>query len=145
MSNYILTTRRGIEIFNGEQTLEFLDKAVGFLKEKIDKKASIIFVGTQPAAKDLVKALETVLANAKQSGLDSEKITFKKIEIDESIVMKRFHAGTRGRVKPYKRRMSHIKIVLSDELASKKQESRVKSLESSKKIEESKKEKGAKV
>ena len=30
--------------------------------------------------------------------------------------MRRFQAGTRGRVKPYKRRMAHIKIVLSDEL-----------------------------
>ena len=83
------------------------------------KALDLLRVTPKYAAKDLVKALETVLANAKQSGLDSEKITFKKIEIDESIVMKRFHAGTRGRVKPYKRRMSHIKIVLTDEKGTK--------------------------
>ena len=67
------------------------------------------------AAKDLIKALETVLANGKQLGMDVEKVGFKKLEIDESMKMRRFRAGTRGRVKPYKRRMSHIKIVLSDE------------------------------
>ncbi|MBI2600239.1 50S ribosomal protein L22 [Candidatus Daviesbacteria bacterium] len=76
----------------------------------------VLRVTPKYAAKDLTKALETVLANAKQSGLDIEKVAFKKIEIDESMKMRRFRAGTRGRVKPYKKRMAHIKIVLSDEL-----------------------------
>lgn len=71
------------------------------------------------AAYDLAKALETVLANAKQQGLDLSKINFKKIEINESMKMRRFKAGTRGRAKPFKRRMSHIKIVLSDDLVEK--------------------------
>ena len=66
------------------------------------------------AAKELGKANTTALANAKQKGL--EKTGFKKIEINEGPKMRRFRAGTRGRVKPYKRRMSHIRIVLSDEL-----------------------------
>lgn len=67
------------------------------------------------AAKDLAKAIETVMANAKQQGLDVEKAVFKKIEINEGTKMRRFRAGTRGRVRPFKRRMAHIKIVLSDE------------------------------
>ena len=66
------------------------------------------------AARDLVKAIETVLANAKVAGIDVEKVVFKKLEIDESMKMRRFRAGTRGRAKPYKRRMAHIKIVLTD-------------------------------
>lgn len=80
------------------------------------KALDILRVTPKYAAKDLVKALETVLANAKVAGMDIEKIGFRKLEIDESMKMRRFQAGTRGRVKPYKRRMSHIKIVLSDEL-----------------------------
>ncbi len=79
----------------------------------------ILRVTQKDAAKDLSKALETVLANARQLGVDASKVTFKKIEVDESVVMRRFHAGTRGRVKPYKRRMSHIKIVLTDGVAQK--------------------------
>ena len=75
---------------------------------------SVLKVTPKAAAKQLEKAFETVLANAKQQGLDASKLTFKKIEINESMKMRRFRAGTRGRVKPYKRRMSHIKIVLKE-------------------------------
>lgn len=75
----------------------------------------VLRVMPKSAAKELARALETVLANARQTGMDQAKIGFKKIEINESMKMRRFRAGTRGRVKPYKRRMSHIKIVLSDE------------------------------
>lgn len=81
----------------------------------------ILKVTPKASAKELEKALETVLANAKQRGLDISKLTFKRIEINESMKMRRFRAGTRGRVKPYKKRMSHIKIVLSDEKRSDQQ------------------------
>lgn len=79
------------------------------------KALDILRVTPKAAAKQLSQALETVLANARQAGIDDSRVNFKMIEIDESVAMRRFRAGTRGRVKPYKRRMSHIKIVLSDE------------------------------
>lgn len=69
------------------------------------------------AATPLSKAIETVLANAKQQNLVEEKLTFAKIEINEGPAGKRYHAGTRGRAKPYKKRTSHIKIVLTDDKA----------------------------
>ncbi len=96
-----------------------------------NKALNILRVTPKYAAKDLVKALETVLANAKVAGMDLEKVNFKKLEIDESMKMKRFRAGTRGRTKPYKKRMAHIKIVLSDEVVvdSKKQEKRIEKIE----------------
>lgn len=74
----------------------------------------VLRITNKAAALDLVKALETVLANVKQSGLDAQAVNFKTIEINESLKMRRFRAGTRGRVRPFKRRMSHIKIVLTD-------------------------------
>lgn len=66
------------------------------------------------AAKDLIKAIKTALAN---SG-NKEGLSFKKLEINEGMKMKRYRVGTagRGRGRPYKRRLSHIKIVLSDEV-----------------------------
>lgn len=77
------------------------------------------------AAVPLAKAIKTVVANAGSK----EGLSFKSIEINEGLKMKRYRVGTagRGRGRPYKKRMSHIKIVLTDEV--KKQESRVKSLE----------------
>lgn len=88
-------------------------------KMEPNKALGILRVTQKYAAKDLSKAIEVVLANARQAGMDANKVGFKKIEIDKSVVLRRFHAGTRGRVKPYKRRMSHIKIVLSDDLSEK--------------------------
>lgn len=79
-----------------------------------DKALDVLRVTPKYAAKDLIKALETVLANVRQTGKDVTSISFKKIEINESTKMRRFRAGTRGRAKPYKKRMAHIKIVLSD-------------------------------
>lgn len=66
------------------------------------------------AARELSNAIKTALANAKQKGLVAEGLVFEKLEVNESLKMRRMKAGTRGRVKPFKRRMSHIKIVLSD-------------------------------
>ena len=80
-----------------------------------NRALDVLRVTPKYAAKDLAKAIQTVLANAKVAGMDLEKAGFKKLEIDESTKMRRFRAGTRGRVKPYKRRMSHIRIVLNDE------------------------------
>ena len=77
---------------------------------------NVLKVTPKYAAKDLEKAISTVLANAKQVGLDVNTVIFKKLEVDESIKMRRFHAGTRGRVKPFKRRLAHIKIVVTDEI-----------------------------
>ena len=77
---------------------------------------NVLRITPKYASKDLAKAIETVLANAKQLGLNENSVSFKKIEIDESTKMRRFHAGTRGRVKPFKRRMAHIKIVVSDQV-----------------------------
>lgn len=92
------------------------------------------------AALDLLKAIETAVANSKQKGL--EVVSFKAIEINEGPKMRRFMAGTRGRVKPYKRRMAHIKIVLTDDVQVKSEKSKVKS--TSQKLKVNKNEKTSK-
>ncbi len=88
-----------------------------------EKSLNTLRLTPKLAAGDLVKALETVMANAKQKGMDAKNLTFLKLEINESMKMRRFHAGTRGRVKPFKRRMAHIKIVLTDDVEVKSKQS----------------------
>lgn len=80
------------------------------------KAVELLRFTSKYAASDLAKAVSTVLGNAKQVGLDLENLRFVRIEINEGPRMKRFRAGARGRVKPYKRRLSHIRIVLTDEV-----------------------------
>src|SRR3989344_1958732 len=66
------------------------------------------------AAQPLAKAIKTVVANAGSK----DGLSFKSIEINEGLKMKRYRVGTagRGRGRPYKKRTSHIKIVLTDEV-----------------------------
>lgn len=67
------------------------------------------------AAKDLIKAIQAALANAKQRGQETETMVFKKLEVNEGFKMKRFRAAPRGRVRRYVKRTSQVKIVLSDQ------------------------------
>lgn len=64
------------------------------------------------AAKPLRKTILTAIANAKQKGINPEDLFFKELQINEGPRLKRFQAAARGRIKPYKRRMSHIRVVL---------------------------------
>jgi large subunit ribosomal protein L22 len=93
-------------------------------KMKPDEALNVLTFTHKSAALDLQKAIKVALANASSKGL--VEVSFKSIEINEGPKMRRFQAGTRGRVKPFKRRMAHIKIVLTDELNVKSKLSPVK-------------------
>ena len=79
------------------------------------KALDILQFSPKTAAKDLTSAIKASLASAKQAGMKEDKVTFQKIEVNEGPKMRRIRAGARGRAKPYRRKMSHIKIVLADE------------------------------
>lgn len=65
------------------------------------------------AAEPLRKVIGTAIANAKQQGISEDDLTIKEIQINQGPRLKRWRAGARGRVKPYKKRMSHIRVVLT--------------------------------
>lgn len=69
------------------------------------------FVG-KVAAEPLSKVIKSAIANAKQKNVSPEDLVFAEIQIGEGPRLKRFRAGSRGRAKPYKRRISHIRVVL---------------------------------
>lgn len=81
------------------------------------------------AALPLTKAIKTVLANAKEG-----ELSFKSIEINDGPKIKRFRFGTAGRHtgRPYKKRWSHIKIILTDDLN--KKEVKVEKAEKTKEV-----------
>jgi large subunit ribosomal protein L22 len=68
---------------------------------------------SKKAAQTLRKVVNVAIANAKQVSLNPDELIFKEIQINEGPVLKRFRAGSRGRAKPYKKRMTHIRIVLT--------------------------------
>ncbi|MCS7091948.1 MAG: 50S ribosomal protein L22 [Patescibacteria group bacterium] len=90
------------------------------------------------AAFPLAKVIKSAIANAKQKGVDISDLAFESIQINDGPKLKRWRAGARGRAKPYKRRMSHIKVVLVQRPKSQNMDLKVndkKVLKSEKKIQ----------
>jgi small subunit ribosomal protein S2 len=61
MKPYVLTNRNGIEIINVLRTVEDLERACVFLKEKVQGGGLVLVVGTQPQAHASVQALANEL------------------------------------------------------------------------------------
>jgi large subunit ribosomal protein L22 len=76
-----------------------------------DEAVEILPLVEKRAAEPLLKTIKTAIANAKQKGVTGG-LVFKEIQINEGPRYKRGRAGARGRVKPYKKRLSHIRIIL---------------------------------
>ena len=67
------------------------------------------------SARLIAKTLRSAIANAENNNnLSADSLTVKFALIENGPVLKRFKAGARGTAKPRVRRMSHIRIVLSD-------------------------------
>ena len=67
------------------------------------------------SARLIVKTLRSAIANAENNANLSADVLFVKSAIVENgPVLKRFKAGAKGSAKPRTKKMSHIRIVLSD-------------------------------
>ena len=66
------------------------------------------------AAGPMAKVVSSAVANAMQKQIKADVLKFKTIEVMGGPAMKRFHAVSRGQAHSYKKRMTHVRIVLSD-------------------------------
>jgi len=89
---------------------------------------------SKKASVKLRKVIGSALANARQKELKEELLYFKEIQIGEGPRLKRWRAGARGMAKPYKRRMSHIRVVLGVKEVDKKQDKKVVTKEVGRKV-----------
>ncbi len=65
------------------------------------------------AGADLAKVIKSAMANARVQGASDTNLVFKEIQVGEGPRLKRGRAASRGRYAPYKRRMSHIRVILA--------------------------------
>ena len=79
--------------------------------------ASMLTHLNKNGAQALKKLIESALANAKAKELPTAQLAFKHIEVVSGGAMKRFRAVSRGMAHTYKKRMSHVRVVLTDEKA----------------------------
>ena len=63
----------------------------------------------------LIKALKSAVANAANNNkMSADDLVIALLQVNEGPFLKRFHASTRGRIHGYKKRSSHITIVLKE-------------------------------
>jgi large subunit ribosomal protein L22 len=67
----------------------------------------------------LSKTIASAIANAKAKGTAEEVLRFKTIEIMGGPSMKRWQAVSRGQAHAFKKRMTHIRIIVEDKGAEK--------------------------
>lgn len=71
-------------------------------------------------ARVLEKTLTSAIANAVNNAkVEKDKLKIVHIIVNEGPALKRYHASTRGRIHPYKRRSSNVTIVLKEKGGSK--------------------------
>ena len=89
-------------------------------KLSIEDALTALSVLKNRGGEPLEKTLKSAIANAlNNKNLKQEELKIKMIDVLEAPAYKRFHPSTRGRVHPYKRRGSHIKIILTEKEATK--------------------------
>lgn len=66
------------------------------------------------ASEPLAKVIGSAIANAKQKNANIDSLKMHTIEVMGGAVMKRWHAVSKGQAHAFKKRMTHIKIVLAD-------------------------------
>lgn len=81
----------------------------------IDQAVSTLQVINKRGALVLLKTLNSAIANAVTNAhMERENLQISRIDIVEGPqFIKRYHPSTRGRVHPYKKRMSHVTIALA--------------------------------
>ena len=83
-------------------------------KKVAEAQRSLLMLDQRGAAV-LQKVLSSALANATHNAkLAVDTLIIKRLEVTEGPALKRFHPSTRGRVHPYKRKSSHITVVLEE-------------------------------
>ncbi len=79
----------------------------------LDKALNVLSMTHRRGATVLNAVFKSAIANAINNSKKSlDKLSIKGIEVWDGPAIKRFHPSTRGRVHPYKKRSSHIKIIL---------------------------------
>jgi len=81
----------------------------------IDDAYRVLEVTHKRAARIVQKTLKSAVANAVTNAkLDSNNLLIASVTVNESQPFKRFRPSTRGRIHPYKKRGSHLTIVLKE-------------------------------
>lgn len=78
-----------------------------------DAEAQLMF-NSKRASEPILKLLKSGIANAKEKGMDENKLVIDKAYVNQGPVLKRWIARAMGRATPINKRTSHITLVLKE-------------------------------
>ena len=82
---------------------------------KVAEARNLLGVITRKSARLIAKTLKSAVANAENTrNLNADDLVIKLAVIENGPVLKRFKAAARGSAAPRRKKMSHIRIVLTD-------------------------------
>lgn len=58
------------------------------------------------------KMIESAVANAKQANVDAQALLIKDIKVDQGPIIRYFKPGAMGRANIYRKRLSHMSVIL---------------------------------
>lgn len=83
----------------------------------VEKAYRVLEVTQKRAALVVSKTLKSAVANAvTNNSLDAKNLYVSQVMVNEAPALKRFRPSTRGRIHPYKKRGSHLTIVLNEKI-----------------------------
>ncbi len=88
--------------------------------KNVDDAINILMFTRKSASLPLEKTLRSAVANLVNNQeqmvrIEPEELYIKEVRIEEGPTMRRFRAGSMGRVMPIRKRSSHIKITVAEE------------------------------
>lgn len=83
----------------------------------VDNALRVLQAAEQQAAKPLIKAIKSAVANAVNNAkLDVANLAIASLQVSAGQALKRFRPSTRGRIHPYKKRGSTITVILKQKV-----------------------------
>jgi large subunit ribosomal protein L22 len=83
--------------------------------KNISDAKTVLSLANKACARTVKKVLDSAVANAAQTGvIDTDILFVKKAYVDGATSLKRFRPAPMGRAHRYRRRTSHITIVLDE-------------------------------
>jgi len=107
-----------MEIKSEQKYLLLSPKKIRVVVEMIKRMNPVIAAETlslvgKSAAEPLRKVILSAIANARVKGVSETELVFKEIQVTEGPRLKRGNPVSRGMWHPIKKRMSHIRVILT--------------------------------
>lgn len=84
---------------------------------KADEAVQMLKFVPRKSARLVEKTLSSAIANAERQGIRKEVLTIKAAVTEQGVSFRRFIPASRGSAHPIRKRTSHIRIVLTDNLS----------------------------